>query len=298
MRVLVTGSHGLIGSALVDALRARGDEVTPLRRPDDWDPERETIDPARVRGHDAVVHLAGESLGEKRWSPSQKRRIVESRRRGTTLLAGALAGLAPEDRPAALVSASAIGFYGDRGDETVDESSAPGRGFLSDVVKAWEASTSAAGDAGIRVVHVRTGIVLSPRGGALARQLLPFRLGLGGPIAGGRMWWSWISLDDEVGALLHCIDSAALTGPVNLVAPEPVRQREFASTLGRVLRRPAFLPTPLLPLRVVYGSELVSEVLLWSQRVAPTSLTRSGYAFRHPTVEAALRAVLDRPQRV
>lgn len=296
MRVLVTGSHGLIGTALTEALRARGDEVTPLRRPDDWDPERATIDAARVAGHDAVVHLAGESLGEKRWTAEQKRRIVESRRAGTALLAGALAGLPDADRPAVLVSASAIGFYGDRGDETVDETSPSGDGFLAEVVRVWEAATAAAADAGIRVVHVRTGIVLSSNGGALARQLLPYRLGLGGPIAGGRMWWSWISVDDEVGAILHCIDRATSSGPVNLVAPAPVHQREFASTLGRVLRRPAVLPTPLLPLRVVYGRELVSEVLLWSQRVAPGVLSSTGYPFRHPSLEGALRAVISRPR--
>jgi hypothetical protein len=296
MRVLVTGSHGLIGTALTDALRERGDEVTPLRRPDDWDPERGTIDAARVAGHDAVVHLAGESLGEKRWTEEQKRRIVESRRAGTALLAGAFAGLGAADRPAVLVSASAIGFYGDRGDETLDEASPPGDGFLAEVVRVWETATAAAADAGIRVVHIRSGIVLSSNGGALARQLLPYRLGLGGPIAGGRMWWSWISLADEVGAILHCIDTATTSGPVNVVAPAPVRHRAFASTLGRVLRRPAVLPTPLLPLRLVYGRELVSEVLLWSQRVVPGVLSSTGYTFRHPTLEDALRAVISRPR--
>lgn len=294
MRVLVTGSHGLIGSALVSALRARGDDVTALTRPHGWDPAAGTIDRGVIAGHEAVVHLAGESLGEKRWTPEQKARIVESRRAGTSLLAASLAGLPAGDRPAVLVAASAIGFYGDRGDEVVDESSAAGEGFLSDVVKAWEAATAAAADAGIRVVNARTGIVLSSQGGALARQLLPFRLGLGGPVGGGRQWWSWISLDDEVGAIVHLLTSD-VRGPVNLVAPAPVRQREFASTLGRVLRRPAFLPTPLAPLRLVYGRELVRQVLLWSQRVEPAVLSSSGYAFAHPTLEGALRAAIERP---
>lgn len=295
MRVLVTGSHGLIGSALVHALRARGDEVTPLTRPDGWDPAAGRIDRGVIAGHEAVVHLAGESLGEKRWTPEQKARILDSRREGTALLAGALAALPGPDRPAVLVSASAVGVYGDRGDEAVDESSPAGAGFLSDVVQAWEAATAAAADAGIRVVNVRTGIVLSSRGGALARQLLPFRLGLGGPVGGGRQWWSWISLDDEVGAILHLLASASdVHGPVNLVAPAPVRQGEFASTLGRVLRRPAFLPTPLAPLRLVYGRELVRQVLLWSQRVEPGVLTSSGYTFSHPTLEPALRAAIER----
>jgi uncharacterized protein (TIGR01777 family) len=158
-------------------------------------------------------------------------------------------------------------------------------------VREWEAAAAPAAVAGIRVVHPRTGIVLSSRGGALARQLLPFRLGLGGPLGGGRQWWSWVSLDDEVAAILHCIDTPAISGPVNVVAPAPVTQREFASTIGRVLHRPAVLPTPLLPLRLVYGGELVSEVLLWSQRVSPDVLTASGFAFRHPVLEEALRAV-------
>jgi uncharacterized protein (TIGR01777 family) len=291
MRVLVTGSHGLIGTALVEALSARGDDVTPLSRPAGWDPDAGTIDRDLIAGHDAVVHLAGESLGERRWTDEQKRRIMDSRRAGTSLLTGALAGLPGDVRPSVLVSASAIGYYGDRGDETLTESSSAGHGFLADVVREWEAAAAPARDAAIRVVHPRTGVVMSPRGGALARQLLPFRLGLGGPLGGGTQWLSWVSLDDEVAALLHCIDTPSLSGPVNVVAPTPVTQREFASTLGRVLHRPAVLPTPLLPLRLVYGRELVAQVLLWSQRVVPDALVASGFAFRHPTLEEALRAV-------
>lgn len=292
MRVLVTGSHGLIGTALVDALRGRGDEVTPLARPTGWDPVAGTIDRGVIAGHDAVVHLAGESLGEHRWTDEQKRRIMGSRREGTSLLAGALAGLPGDARPAVLVSASAIGVYGDRGDEALTESSSAGHGFLADVVREWEGAAAAASRAGIRVVHPRSGIVLSSRGGALARQLLAFRLGLGGPIGGGRQWWSWVSLDDEVAAIVHLIDTPSIAGPVNVVAPAAVTQRQFASTLGRVLHRPALLPTPLLPLRLVYGRELVREVLLWSQRVVPDVLASSRFVFRNPTLEEALRSAL------
>jgi uncharacterized protein (TIGR01777 family) len=292
MRVLVTGSHGMIGTALVDALRVRGDDVTPLSRPSGWDPAAGTIDRDAIAGHDAVVHLAAESLGEHRWTDAQKRRIVDSRRKGTSLLARALAELPDRARPSVLVSASGIGFYGDRGDETLTESSSPGSGFLAEVVTVWEAATAAASAAAIRVAHLRTGIVMSSRGGALSRQLLPFRLGLGGPLGGGRQWWSWVSLDDEVAAILHVIDTPSVAGPVNVVAPTPVTQREFASTLGRVLRRPTVLPTPLLPLRLIYGRELVAEVLLWSQRVVPGVLAASGFTFRHPTLEGALRATV------
>jgi uncharacterized protein (TIGR01777 family) len=291
----------MVGSALVDALRARGDEVTRLVRSPSpgpgearWDPAGGSIDAAGIAGHDAVVHLAAENLGEKRWNDAQKHRIMDSRRQGTTLLADALAGLPPDTRPSVLVSASAIGYYGDRGDEELTETSSRGTGFLADVVEAWEASTEPAAGAGIRVVRVRSGIILSAKGGALSRQVLPFKLGLGGPVAGGRQWWSWISIDDEVGAILHCIDTASVSGPVNLVAPAPVRQREFATALGRVLGRPTGLPTPLFPLKAIYGPELVQQILLWSQRVTPGALAVSGYQFRHPDIETALRAVLGR----
>lgn len=292
MRVLITGASGLIGTALTAALRARGDEAVALRRPAHWDPGAGFIDRDAVAGHDAVVHLAGESIGARRWTPEQKARIIDSRRVGTALLAEALAALPDGDRPPVLVSASGINYYGDRGDETLDESSAPGSGFLTEVTLAWEAATSPAADAGVRVVWARNGMVLSAREGALARQLLPFRLGLGGPLGGGRQWWSWISLDDEVGAILHCLATPTVSGPVNCVSPTPVRQREFASTLGRVLRRPAVLPTPLIPLRLRYGSDLVDELLLASMRVVPAALTASGYPFRHPTLEPALRSAL------
>jgi uncharacterized protein (TIGR01777 family) len=298
MRVLVTGSHGLIGSALIAALRARGDEVTRLVRsaspgPGEarWDPEGGEIDAAALEGHDAVVHLAGEGIGEQKWTDEQKRRIMESRRKGTTLLAEAVARLAA--KPSVLVSASGINFYGDRGDEELTEESPPGHGFLTDVVKAWEDATQPASDAGIRVVRMRSGIVLDPKSGALGRMLLPFKLGLGGPVGKGTQWWSWIALDDEVGAILHVLGDASLSGPVNFTSPQPVRQREFAAALGEVLHRPTLLPTPLFPLRLRYGSELVRELLLFSQRVLPARLTASGYGFRYPDVTSALRAAVS-----
>ena len=301
MRVAVTGSHGLIGSALVRALKERGDDVTRLVRstpssPDEarWDPDGGSIDAAGLEGHDAVAHLAGEGIGDSRWSEDHKRRVMESRRKGTTLLASTIAGLSSP--PAVLVSASAIGWYGHRGEEVLTEASGPGEGFLAEVCRSWETSTAPAADAGIRVVRIRTGLVMSQRGGAMGRMLLPFRLGLGGPLGGGRQWWSWIAVDDEVGAVLHLLDPASsVSGPVNVVAPAPVRQRDFARVLGEVLRRPAFLPTPLLPLRAAFGSEMVTDMLLASQRVAPEVLVSSGYTFRHAELEPALRAMLDKP---
>jgi uncharacterized protein (TIGR01777 family) len=302
MDVLISGASGLIGSALARALRDRGDRVVRLKRGGTtggdevaWDLDEGTIDAPALDGIDAVVHLAGEGIGEKKWSDAQKRRILDSRTRGTQLLVGALATRAR--KPKVLVSASAIGYYGDRGDETLTEQSAPGDDFLSHVCVEWEAATVPAAEAGIRTVNVRTGIVLSPAGGALKRMLLPFRLGAGGRQGSGRQYMSWVALDDEIGALLHAIDHDGVHGPMNAVAPNPVRNAEFASTLGRVLRRPAVLPTPLAALNIVYGAELVRTLLCFSQRVEPRQLHASGYVFRHSTLEAALRAVLDKPAR-
>jgi uncharacterized protein (TIGR01777 family) len=238
------------------------------------------------------VHLAGEGIGEKRWSDEQKRRILESRTRGTELLVGALA--TREQKPKVLVSASAIGYYGNRGDEVLTEVSTPGRDFLAGVCEQWEAATAPASEAGIRVVNVRTGIVLARGGGALGRLLLPFKLGLGGRIGSGHQYMSWISIADEVGAILHAIDNDALHGAMNATGPNPVTNAEFTATLGHVLHRPTLLPTPLAPLKVVYGGELVESLLLFSQRVEPAKLRATGYEFRHPSLEAALRAVLDR----
>lgn len=296
MNILVTGSTGLIGSALVSFLRAGGHQVVrlaraPLRTEEKvvlWDPEAGRLDPSELEGLEAVVHLAGESIAG-RWTPEKKARIRNSRVRGTQLLAETLARL--ERPPAVLVSASAIGYYGDRGDEILREESPPGRGFLADVAQAWEAATEAAAQKGLRVVILRFGIVLSPRGGALAQMLLPFRLGLGGPIGSGQQYWSWIALDDVVRAIHHALLSETLRGPVNVVSPDPVRNREFARTLGRVLGRPAFLPMPEMAVRLLFG-QMGEELLLSSQRVEPLRLLASGFVFQYPDVEGALRHLL------
>jgi uncharacterized protein (TIGR01777 family) len=300
MDVLVSGASGLIGTALCRTLARNGHQVRRLRRGgtsegDDiaWDPNAAAIDAPALEGLDAVVHLAGEGIGDKKWSDAQKQRILESRTRGTSLLVGALASRTA--KPRVLVSASAIGYYGDRGDERLTEASTPGDDFLADVCKQWEAATAPAVEAGVRVVNVRSGIVLAREGGALGRMLLPFRLGVGGRIGSGRQYMSWISIDDEVGAIVHALDNEAVRGAMNATGPNPVTNAEFTSTLGHVLHRPTVLPTPLAPLKLVYGPELVQSLLLFSQRVEPTTLQRTGYEFRHPSLEAALRAVLDRP---
>lgn len=298
MEIAVTGSSGLIGSALVPLLREEGHRVRRLvRRPpraDDevrWSPADGEVDVRGLAGIDAVVNLGGEPIGAGRWTKARKRRIRHSRVAGTTALAEAMTALEP--RPTALLSASAIGFYGDRDDERLTEESPAGAGFLADVVAEWEAATAPAADQGIRTVLLRSGIVLSPAGGALRRQLPLFRLGVGGPLAGGSFWQSWISLDDEVAAICHLLTSD-VAGPVNLAAPEPVTNAELTRTLGRVLRRPAVLPVPRFALDLVLGREL-SRNLLVSQRVVPVRLEADGFLFRHATLEPALRHLLDRP---
>jgi uncharacterized protein len=295
--VAVTGATGLIGSALVERLRADGVRVRRLVRAsrsgaDDvqWDPMSGTIAPDALEGVDAVVHLAGENLAQ-RWTAERKRMIRESRVRGTELLARTIAGMAR--KPRVLVSGAAVGFYGDRGDEVLDEESASGTDFLAGVVREWEEATRAAADAGVRVVRIRTGVVLSPKGGALERLLTPFRFGVGGPIGGGHQWMSWISLHDQVRATMHTIATETMAGPVNLVAPNPVTNAEFAETLGRVLSRPAIVPVPGFALELVYG-EMARATILSGQRVLPKALLRSGFEFAHPTLEQALRFELKR----
>jgi len=297
--VAVTGSHGFIGSALLPALTRAGHRPVRLvrRRPagDDelsWDPEAGTIDAAGLDGIGGVIHLAGAGIGDERWTDARKRLILESRTKGTSLLARTIAGLTRP--PSVLVSASAIGYYGNRGDEPLDEQSSPGDDFVAGVCVQWEAATTPAADAGIRVARVRSGIVLGREGGVLARMLLPFRLGLGGRIASGRQYMSWISIDDEVGAIVHALTQDRVAGPVNLTGPAPVTNAEFTKTLGRVVRRPTVIPTPLLPLRARYGSELVQHLLVEGQRVVPKQLEESDYRFAHPTLEEALRAAVDR----
>jgi uncharacterized protein (TIGR01777 family) len=283
MRVAITGSHGFIGSALSRTLTDAGHEVAPVVRKDG------KLDPAGLFGADAVVHLAGEGVASKRWTPEQKQRILDSRTETTTLVAETIAGLGRP--PAVLLSGSAIGYYGDRGDEVLTESSGPGTGFLADVCVAWEGATAPAEAAGIRVAHLRTGIVIGRSGGAVAKTLPLFKLGLGGRIGSGVQWMSCLSLTDEVGAIAFLLDHD-VAGPVNLVGPEPVTNTEFTKTLGHVLHRPTVVPIPKLGPRLVLGREAADEVATASQRVEPTVLAAAGYRFVHPTVEAALRAEL------
>jgi len=300
MRVAVTGSTGLIGSALVESLASGGHQVVRVRRGAPagsgaaaiaWDPESGTIDREGLRGADAVVHLAGEPIGGSRWTPEHKRRIRDSRVQGTRLLAEVLAGM--DAGPRALVCGSAIGFYGaDRGDEILTEESGPGNGFLAGVVREWEAAADPARAAGLRVVHVRTGIVQSPKGGALGLQLPLFRRGVGGRLGSGRQWMSWITIDDIVGILTHALLTPGLDGVLNGTAPEPVRNAEYTRVLGHVLGRPAILPIPKLGPAVLLGKEGAEETALASQRVLPTRTEATGYVFCHRDLETGLRHVL------
>jgi hypothetical protein len=299
MKVAVSGASGMVGRALRRSLEAAGHVVAPLvRRPASapeeisWDPARGQLDPAAFEGCDAVVHLAGENIASGRWSAAKKRAILESRVAGTSLLAGALAGCASP--PGVLVSASAIGYYGDRGAETLDEESAPGSGFLPEVCRAWEDAARPATERGVRVVHPRIGMVLSPDGGALKKMLPPFRMGLGGRLGSGEQFMSWIALDDLVGVIRYALESGELRGAVNAVAPQPVTNREFTATLGRVLKRPTVFPAPSFGARLLFG-ELADALLLSSARVVPKRLEASGYAWEFADLESALRHLLGKP---
>ncbi|MBI4606247.1 MAG: TIGR01777 family protein [Planctomycetes bacterium] len=302
MQVVVTGATGLVGSSLVPSLVAGGHRVSRLvraARPPAragaidvaWDPEAGQLDAGALEGHDAAVHLAGENIASGRWTEARKTRIRGSRVRGTRVLCEALAGLSRP--PRVLVCASAIGFYGSRGDEVLREESAPGTGFLAEVCREWEAASEPAAKGGIRVVSLRIGVVLSPRGGMLGRILLPFRLGLGGKVGSGAQFLSWISIGDLVAAIEHAIAADGLRGPVNAVAPNPVTNLELTRTLGRVLRRPTPFPMPAFAARLLFG-EMGDELLLGSARVVPERLLASGFAFRHPDLEGALRELLGR----
>lgn len=293
MDIAVTGSTGLIGRELVDALRDAGHKVLPVVRPGSanavgetirWSPTEGQIEASAFEGLDAVVHLAGEPIGDKRWTDAQKRRILTSRVEGTTLLSETLAGL--RKPPGLLLSGSAIGYYGDTGDRETDETGPAGDDFPASVCIQWEASTEAAGSAGITVTHVRTGVVLSTRGGALAKQLTPFKLGLGGKVGSGRQYLSWIHIDDEVSALVHLL-GARIEGPVNLTAPTPVSNARFTKTLGSVLHRPTTV-IPMAGPRLLFGRELADSLLLTSQRVVPKALEDSGFEFTHPDLQGAL----------
>jgi uncharacterized protein (TIGR01777 family) len=298
MIIAITGSSGLVGRALVSALEADGHLVRPVvRRPTQaglneirWDPAGGTIDAAELGNVDAVVHLAGESIAAHRWTSAVKERIRDSRIRGTKLLCDTLASLA--SKPSVLVSASAVGFYGNRGDDVLTEASPPGAGFLADVCQQWEAATHAARDADIRVVNLRIGVVLSRDGGALAQMLTPFRLGVGGVLGSGRQYMSWIELGDLVRVIQFALAAHALAGPVNATAPAPVTNREFTKTLGRVLGRPTFFPMPAFAARLAFG-EMADELLLASARVEPRALINDRFEFLHPKLEPALRHALQ-----
>lgn len=297
-RIAITGATGLIGSALAAALTRRGHEVRRIVRasstrspkPGDisWDPERGALDPRALEGVHGVVHLAGESVGE-RWTDDRKARIRASRIQGTGLIAAVMAAM--PSPPRVLVSASAIGYYGDTGDAVITETSPSGGDFLARVAREWEAATAPAARAGIRVVIVRSGIVLSPDGGALKKMLLPFRVGAGGKLASGHQWMSWIALTDEVAAIEFALRTDALSGPANLTAPHPVTNAEFTHTLGAVLGRPAIATVPAFVLRLMYG-EMADTTLLAGQRVEPRALLDAGFTFRYTDLESALRSEL------
>jgi hypothetical protein len=293
-KILVSGVSGPIGAALLPPLKTRGYEITRLVRGAatgenqiSWDPGQ-PIAPESVSGFDAVVHLAGESI-VGRWTDEKKRKIRDSRVAGTSALATALAHA--KDKPQVFACSSAIGYYGDRGSEVLNEESAPGTGFLPDVCQEWEAATRAAAEAGIRTVQMRTGVVLSPKGGALGKMLTPFKMGVGGKIGDGRQWMSWIDVQDMVGAIHHILKSDLLQGPVNMVAPRPVTNEEFTKTLASVLSRPAIFPVPAFVVKLAFG-EMGETVLLGSQRVEPTQLVMSGYPFRFSTLRASLENIV------
>lgn len=297
MDVVVSGARGLIGSALRSALERDGHRVIPLVRPGSpadgihWDPDEGTIDAAALEGIDAVVHLAGEGVASHRWTDEHKRRVRESRTKGTTLLAGALAGL--QRKPNVFLSGSAVGYYGDRGLTELTEDSGPGADFLSEVCQAWEAATQAAETAGIRTVHLRTGIVLSTEGGALKTQLPVFRFGLGGQAGSGNQWLSWITMADEIGAIRFLLDHDDVRGPVNLTAPAPCTNAEFTKALGRAVGRPTVVRIPHFVTKAPLGiGDLAESLLFSSARVLPTALLAAGYPFQHTQLDEALDAVL------
>ena len=301
MEVLVTGASGFIGAALMSTLRAAGHRPLAAVRgravPSGvdgiaWDPAGGTIDVPALEGIGGVVHLAGAGIGDRRWTAARKRLVVDSRTRSTNLLAATLARL--RTPPSVFVCGSAVGFYGDRADTVLTEDADAGDDFTARLCVQWEAAAVLAAEAGIRVTRIRTGIVLGSRGGMLRRILSPFRLGLGGRLGTGRQYLSWISLADETRAILYILEHPDVGGPANLTAPNPVTNAEFTTALGRALRRPTLLPTPLAPLRAVYGSELVDTLLLASQRAVPGVLTDAGFEFEHQTVDAALTAALGR----
>lgn len=295
MRVAITGASGLVGSALSKSLRQHGREVIPLVRSQPqkgqihWDPEAGDIDASKLEGVDAVVHLAGEGIAAARWTAAQKAKIKDSRVKGTTLLSQTLSQL--KQKPKVFVSSSAIGYYGNRGDESLTESSSSGAGFLADVCKQWEAATSLAVGAGIRVVNLRTGVVLHPEGGALAKMLTPFKMGVGGVVGPGTQYMSWIELGDLVRIIERCLDDSSCSGPINGTAPEPVTNQEFTKALGHTLSRPTIFPMPAFAARLAFG-EMADEMLLSSAKVLPAKLQSLGFQFEYPKLTPALEHLL------
>lgn len=294
MKVVLAGASGFLGRAIMADLISHGHRVSQLvRRPPsaghevEWHPERGELDPAALAGADAVISLSGAGISDKRWSEAYKRELRDSRVQPTTTIATTLAGLDPAERPGTLLSASAIGFYGERGDEPLPEGATKGAGFLADLVLEWESATLAAVEAGVRVATLRTGLVLSASGGLLKRLVPIFKAGAGGKLGSGRQYQAWISLADEVAAVRFVLESGTISGPVNLVGPDPVRNSEFARVLGSVLNRPALFPAPVFGLRMVLG-EFAEEGALASQRVIPELLTEAGYSYRHPDLRSAL----------
>lgn len=295
MKVAISGASGMVGQQLTESLRGRGNEVLAVTRsaasPDSltWDPQQGKLDESRLAGVDAFVHLAGENISQGRWNSAKKARIRESRVQGTRLVAETLARMT--DGPKTLISASAIGYYGDRAADICQESDSPGTDFLADVCVAWEAATAAAEAAGIRVIKLRIGVVLSPKGGALAKMLLPFRLGAGGVIGSGKQYFSWIALDDLVEVIDFALQHSSLSGPVNAVSPQAVTNHEYTKTLGKVLGRPTIFPMPAFAARLAFG-EMADALLLSSTRVVPNRLKEEGYEFKHAELEPALRTML------
>ena len=297
MKIVISGASGLIGTQLVTTLKSSGHEVVQLVRRTAgagqimWDPKSGKLDPASLEGCDAVIHLSGAGIGDKRWSDAYRKEILDSRTATTLLLANTIASL--QRKPSVFLSGSAIGIYGARGDEQLTETSAHGTGFLADVCEQWEAAAKPAIDAGVRTVFLRTGIVLSPKGGALKKLLPLFRLGVGGKFGNGKQWQSWISMDDEVASIIHLL-TANVSGAVNLTAPQPVTNAEFTKVLARVVKRPAIVPVPTFAPKILLGGELADALLFTGQRVMPQALTASGYVFKHSTLESALRSLLTK----
>jgi uncharacterized protein (TIGR01777 family) len=284
MQVAIAGSSGLIGTGLMAALKDQGHEVRRLvRRPE--------LDVSGLEGVDAVVNLAGAGIADRKWTPERKQLVLESRTETTSRIAEAIARM--KLAPSVFLAGSAIGFYGyDQGDKAFDESAPKGRGFLAELVERWETAAKPAATAGVRLVHLRSGIVLSTAGGILPRLALPFKLGIGGRLGSGKQYLSWITLADEVAGIIRCLTDTTIEGPVNLTAPAPVTNLEFTKALGRTLRRPTILPTPVLPLKAIYGNELVQEILLGGQRVEPARLQTAGFEWSHPTIDQALEELL------